>query len=96
MSCTEITFYQFTASLSLLFTIFLIFSKYGKIKLGTDEDKPDFNRKTWFAMLFSAGMGIWLLIFGVSEPISHIANPPIVEGGTPEVAKISLRYTYMH
>ncbi|GAM16196.1 glycine betaine transporter OpuD [Mesobacillus selenatarsenatis SF-1] len=89
-------FYQLAASFFLLFAIFLIFSKYGKIKLGADDDKPDFKRKTWFAMLFSAGMGIGLLFFGVSEPISHFANPPIGEGGTPEAAKIALRYTYLH
>ena len=89
-------FYQLAASFFLLFALFLIFSKYGKIKLGADDDKPDFSRATWFAMLFSAGMGIGLLFFGVSEPISHFANPPIGEGGTPEAAKIALRYTYMH
>lgn len=89
-------FYQLSATFFLLFAIFLIFSKYGKIKLGTNEDKPDFNRATWFAMLFSAGMGIGLLFFGVSEPISHFANPPIGEGGTAEAAKIALRYTYLH
>src|SRR5690606_25473062 len=64
-------FYQLTATFFLLFALFLIFSKYGKIKLGKDEDKPDFSRTTWFAMLFSAGMGIGLLFFGVSEPVSH-------------------------
>lgn len=89
-------FYQLSASFFLIFALFLIFSKYGKIKLGAKEDKPDFKRATWFAMLFSAGMGIGLLFFGVSEPISHFANPPIGEGGTPEAAKIALRYTYMH
>lgn len=89
-------FYQLSATFFLLFALFLIFSKYGKIKLGTAEDKPDFNRATWFAMLFSAGMGIGLLFFGVSEPISHFTNPPIGEGGTPEAAKVALRYTYMH
>ncbi|OLS39240.1 BCCT family transporter [Bacillus sp. MRMR6] len=89
-------FYQLSATFFLLFALFLIFSKYGKIKLGAQDDKPDFNRATWFAMLFSAGMGIGLLFFGVSEPISHFRNPPIGEGGTPEAAKLALRYTYMH
>jgi len=74
----------------------LIFSKYGKIKLGADDEKPEFKRATWFAMLFSAGMGIGLLFFGVSEPVSHFASPPIGEGGTAEAAKVSLRYTYLH
>lgn len=70
-------FYQISATFFLVFALFLIFSRYGKIKLGKDEDKPEFSRPTWFAMLFSAGMGIGLLFFGVSEPISHYANPPL-------------------
>ena len=89
-------FYQLAATFFLVFALFLIFSRYGKIKLGKDEDKPDFSRPTWFAMLFSAGMGIGLLFFGVSEPISHFANPPMGAGGTAESAKLALRYTYLH
>ncbi len=89
-------FYQIAATFFLVFALFLIFSKYGKIKLGKDEDQPEFSRPTWFAMLFSAGMGIGLLFFGVSEPISHFANPPFIEGDTGEAAIMSLRYTYLH
>lgn len=89
-------FYQLSATFFLVFALFLIFSKYGKIKLGKEEDKPEFKRSTWFAMLFSAGMGIGLLFFGVSEPISHFANPPFIEGGTSEAATMSMRYTYLH
>jgi glycine betaine transporter len=89
-------FYQLAASFFFVFALFLIFSKYGKIKLGKDDDKPEFSRPTWFAMLFSAGMGIGLLFFGVSEPISHFINPPFGEGGTPEAARLALRYTYLH
>ncbi|MBM4761500.1 BCCT family transporter [Bacillus sp. B15-48] len=89
-------FYQLSATFFLLFALFLIFSKYGKIKLGADDSKPDFKRPTWFAMLFSAGMGIGLLFYGVSEPISHFANPPIGEAGSVEAASTALRYTYLH
>ncbi|MGM0901348.1 MAG: glycine betaine uptake BCCT transporter [Bacillota bacterium] len=89
-------FYQLAATFFLLFALFLIFSKYGKIKLGKDDDKPQFKRPTWFAMLFSAGMGIGLLFYGVSEPISHFALPPVGEGGTSEAATTALRYTYLH
>ncbi|MCM3668729.1 BCCT family transporter [Mesobacillus maritimus] len=89
-------FYQLSATFFLVFSLFLIFSKYGKIKLGKDEDKPQFKRPTWFAMLFSAGMGIGLLFYGVSEPISHFALPPVGEGGTSEAAIVALRYTYLH
>ena len=89
-------FYQISATFFLLFALFLIFSRYGRIKLGKEEDKPDFKRPTWIAMLFSAGMGIGLLFFGVSEPVSHFVQPPFGEGGTAEAAQRSLRYTYLH
>lgn len=89
-------FYQLSATFFVLFALYLIVSKYGRIKLGDENDKPSFNRPTWFAMLFSAGMGIGLLFFGVSEPISHFANPPMGDGGTPAAAKAALTYTYLH
>ncbi|MCF2944434.1 glycine betaine uptake BCCT transporter [Paenibacillus tarimensis] len=89
-------FYQLSATFFLLFSLFLIFSKYGKIRLGANEDKPEFKNATWFAMLFSAGMGIGLLFFGVSEPISHFVSPPVGEGRTGEAAKVAMRYTYLH
>jgi len=89
-------FYQIAATFFFVVAIFLIFSKYGKIKLGKDDEEPEFTRLTWIAMLFSAGMGIGLLFFGVSEPISHFVAPPFIEGGTGEAAIMSLRYTYLH
>lgn len=89
-------FYQIVATFFLLFALFLIFSRYGKIRLGKDDEKPEFTNVTWFAMLFSAGMGIGLLFFGVSEPISHFASPPLGEPGTNAAAKQALTYTYLH
>ncbi|TWI55866.1 glycine betaine uptake BCCT transporter [Halalkalibacter nanhaiisediminis] len=89
-------FYNLAATFFLIFALFLIFSKYGKIKLGKDSDKPEFSRPTWFAMLFSAGMGIGLLFYGVSEPVSHYSVPPYGEGNTRESALLGLRYTYLH
>ncbi|MBE4907801.1 BCCT family transporter [Bacillus luteolus] len=89
-------FYQLTATFFLIFALFLIFSPYGKIKLGKDEDKPEFKYPTWFAMLFSAGMGIGLLFFGVSEPISHFTNPPSAVPGTGAAAREAMRFTYLH
>ncbi|MGR3764638.1 glycine betaine uptake BCCT transporter [Rossellomorea sp. NS-SX7] len=89
-------FYQFSATFFFVVAIFFAFSKYGKIKLGKDDDKPEYSTPTWFAMLFSAGMGIGLLFYGVSEPVSHYAKPPFGEGNTIESAQIGLRYTYLH
>ena len=89
-------FYQFSATFFFVVALFFAFSKYGKIKLGKDDDKPDYSTPTWFAMLFSAGMGIGLLFYGVSEPVSHYASPPFGEGNSIESAKVGLRYTYLH
>lgn len=81
----------------LIFSIYIAFSKYGDIRLGKEEDRPEYSFMTWFAMLFSAGMGIGLVFWGVAEPISHYVNPP---GGlvpeTPEAAKAAMRYAFFH
>ena len=55
----------------LLFMIYILFSKFGKIRLGGDDAKTEFSTLSWFAMLFSAGMGIGLIYYGAAEPISH-------------------------
>jgi glycine betaine transporter len=89
-------FYQFATTFFLIFALIIAFSRYGNIKLGKDEDKPEFSTPTWFAMLFSAGMGIGLLFYGVSEPVAHYANPPFGEAQTIESAKSALRHTYLH
>ena len=59
----------------VFFCIFLIFSPIGKLKLGKPNDKPEFNTVSWFAMLFSAGMGIGLVFYG-AEPMADFASPP--------------------
>nr|WP_100374620.1 BCCT family transporter [Bacillus sp. FJAT-45037] len=89
-------FYQLVATFFLLFAAFMIFSKFGKIKLGSPDSTPEYSRPTWFAMLFSAGMGIGLLFYGVSEPISHFSTPPMGEGGTETSAVMGMRYTWLH
>lgn len=89
-------FYQLVATFFLVFAIYMIFSKFGKMKLGKPDDKPEFSRPTWFAMLFSAGMGIGLLFYGVSEPISHFSTPPMGEGSTEQSAIVGMRYTWLH
>lgn len=90
-------FYLITAFIILIFAIYLAFSKYGKIKLGKDEDQPKYSNISWFAMLFSAGMGIGLVFWGVAEPLQHYLNPPMgLEGGTVESARIAMRYSFFH
>ncbi|RBW70014.1 glycine betaine uptake BCCT transporter [Bacillus taeanensis] len=89
-------FYLISATTFLIFSIYLIFSRFGKIRLGKDTDEPEYNTVTWFAMLFSAGMGIGLVFWGVAEPIYHFHTPPAGEGETVESARLALRYSFFH
>lgn len=67
-------FFLSAANIFVLFSIFLMVGPLGKIRLGGDEATPDYGYMGWFAMLFAAGMGIGLMFFGVSEPMSHFAS----------------------
>ena len=89
-------FYLLTATGFLLFCIILIFTRYGNIRLGKDTDRPEYSYITWFAMLFSAGMGIGLVFWGASEPIYHFHYPPTGEGETAEAARVAMRYSFFH
>ncbi|MFC0523684.1 BCCT family transporter [Pontibacillus salicampi] len=89
-------FYQLTVAIFVIFSIYLIFSPYGKLRLGQPDEKPEYNTITWFAMLFSAGMGIGLVFWGSAEPLSHFANPPTGDAETAEAAKKALRYATFH
>ncbi|MEV0057661.1 BCCT family transporter [Saccharopolyspora shandongensis] len=60
----------------VIFALYLAFSKYGRIPLGKDGEQPEFRTISWIAMMFSAGMGIGLMFFGVSEPLGHFVDPP--------------------
>jgi choline/glycine/proline betaine transport protein len=89
-------FYVLAVALILLFVSVLGVSRFGDIKLGPDHSAPDFSNKTWFAMLFSAGMGIGLMFFGVAEPVMHFLDPPVGEGGTVEAAREAMKLTFFH
>ncbi|MGW9286381.1 BCCT family transporter, partial [Streptomyces diastaticus] len=60
----------------VVFALWLAMSRYGKITLGAEGEEPEFRTVSWIAMMFSAGMGIGLMFFGVSEPLAHFADPP--------------------
>ena len=79
-----------------IFSLYVGMSKYGDIKLGQDHEKPDFPYLAWAAMLFSAGIGIDLLFFGVSEPLTHYLTPVTGQGGTPLAARAALAQTFLH
>jgi len=89
-------FYIAAVAVFLFFVIFLMLSRYGDVRLGPDESEPEYSYLSWFAMLFSAGMGIGLLFFGVAEPIQHYALPPVGEGRTVETARQAMILTFFH
>lgn len=75
----------------------LAFSRYGDLKLGAEDDEPEFSIGSWFAMLFAAGMGIGLVFWGVAEPVSHYgAPPPGIAANTAEAANAAMRYSFFH
>jgi len=65
-----------SATCFFLFAVWLALSRYGRIPLGADDEKPEFNTVSWIAMMFSAGMGIGLIFWGVTEPLTHFVNAP--------------------
>jgi choline/glycine/proline betaine transport protein len=89
-------FYILSMAAFLVFVVALGFSRFGQIRLGPDDAKPDFSRPTWFAMLFSAGMGIGLLFFSVAEPIMHYASPPVGNGNNLIAARNAMGLTFFH
>jgi choline/glycine/proline betaine transport protein len=89
-------FYIATVAGFLVFSLFLMLSRYGDVKLGPDDAEPDYSYISWFAMLFSAGMGIGLMFFGVAEPIYHYTDPPVGEGGTIAAARQAMVITFFH
>lgn len=81
----------------VVFAAFVAFSRYGNLKLGSEDDEPEFTIGSWFAMLFAAGMGIGLVFWGVAEPISHYGTPPPgIASHTPEAANAAMRYVFFH
>jgi glycine betaine transporter len=89
-------YYLILVTAIVIFCIFLIISPIGTIRLGKPDEKPEYSTSTWFAMLFSAGMGIGLVFWGAAEPLSHFMAPPMAEGGTNEAIKEGMRYTFFH
>ena len=86
------------ASGFVVFVLWLAASRYGRIPLGRDGEEPEFRTVSWIAMMFSAGMGIGLMFFGVSEPLTHYVSPPprTVDAETPEAVSTAMATTLFH
>ena len=69
--------FMITCNVVFLFCLFLIFSPLGRVRFGGPDAVPEYSRATWFAMLFSSGVAIGLLFYGVLEPVYYMQNPPL-------------------
>ena len=81
----------------IMFLLFIALSKYGNIKLGRDDEKPEYSNFNWFAMLFCGATGIGLVFWSIAEPLSHYVSPPEgIEAGTTIAAEFSIRTCFLH
>lgn len=85
-----------TVNFILGFCLYLAFGKFGRIRLGGEDAAPEFSNISWFAMLFSAGMGIGIMFFSIAEPVSHFSHPPRPAGSEPELAIQAMNFTALH
>ncbi|WP_230673517.1 BCCT family transporter [Rathayibacter sp. Leaf248] len=90
-------YYVLLAAAFVAFAIWMGVSRFGDIKLGKDDDEPEFSMLAWISLLFAAGMGIGLVFYGVAEPLNHFSNPrPGVTGTEQQLAQSALSQTYLH
>ena len=76
----------------LIWAIWICCGKYGKIKLGPDDSEPEYSTAKWFAMLFSSGMGIGIVFWGVAEPLTHYVTPiGGIEPGSKEAMEFAIQ-----
>ncbi|MGV3278236.1 BCCT family transporter [Rickettsiales bacterium LUAb2] len=88
--------YVLGMAIFLCLCVFILCSRFGDIKLGQDHEKPEYGYASWFAMLFSAGMGIGLMFYGVAEPLLHYILPPNSQPESINAAKNALNITFFH
>ncbi|MBL1379064.1 choline BCCT transporter BetT [Zobellella iuensis] len=89
-------YYMLAVAAYLVFVVMIGVSRFGKIRLGPDDSRPEFSLLSWSAMLFAAGLGGAILFFVISEPLTHYLNPPLGEGGSPEAQRRAIVQTFMH
>ncbi|KJM63407.1 choline transporter [Pluralibacter gergoviae] len=89
-------FYIGSVSAVVLFLLYLMISRYGHIRLGRDDEKPEFSFAAWIAMLFSGGMGIGLIFWSVAEPIWHYASNPFTPPMSDASASMAMQLTFFH
>lgn len=78
------------------FNFIIALTRFGRVRIGGQQARPEYSFVTWFAMLFSAGMGIGLLFWSVAEPVLHYANPPYGDPQSTQAAILAMRFTFLH
>ena len=90
-------FYAMTMTSFIAFAVWIAyFSKYKDLRLGADDSRPEYSNMSWFAMLFSAGMGIGLVFYGIYEPLYHYINPIGAESMSNAAAKFAVTKSFLH
>ncbi len=90
-------YYTLTVTGFVIFALWMGIGRFGDIKLGKDDDDPEFSLKAWFAMLFAAGMGIGLVFWGAAEPLTFFTDPkPGVTGTDAELAQKAMSQVFLH
>jgi len=94
---SKFSWFYFAVMLSFFyFCVWIAFSKYGKIKLGNDDDQPQYSFLSWLSMLFSAGMGIGLIFWGIAEPLNHYINPLGVASASNGAKMFAMKKSFLH
>ena len=96
ISCYTGWFFVLVMNVVLFFCIGLMFTRFGQLRIGGSDAEPEFSTVGWFAMLFSAGMGIGILFYGVAEPMFHYVANPLSEPGSIKSAETAMTLTFLH
>lgn len=90
-------FFLGSVAACLIFLLFISLGRYGNVKLGKDDETPEFSLFSWISMLFSCGIAVGFIFWGVAEPLYHYMQTPyIAKGGTPEAVPVALQITLLH
>jgi len=89
-------FYVLAVAVMLAFVVYLPLSPFGDLRLGPQDERPEFGFLPWLCMLLAAGMGIGIVFFGVAEPLQHFRQPPQILPGDVEPLREAMRFTFFH
>nr|WP_141730500.1 BCCT family transporter [Synergistes jonesii] len=89
--------YMLTMNIFVVFCIGIAFSRFGSARLGPEDSRPEYSNMSWFAMLFSAGMGVGLVFYGAAEPLFHFGSLPFgAAPGSTQAARDAIRISFFH